>query len=149
MPPSAGRASRFDVMASAQLLLFVFLTSLTGASALIEARRLGVTRRMLATPVRAGTIILGEALGRFAISMFQGVVIMGGSALIFWVSWGNGAVAAVLLMVSFALLASGAGLLMGAVARITEQAVAVGRDRAPRGGRLAPPSRPDGLIPTP
>jgi ABC-2 type transport system permease protein len=116
---------RFDVMASSQLLLFIFLTSLTGASALIETRRLGVARRMLATPVTAGTVILGEALGRFAVAVLQGVVIMGGSALIFGVDWGT-PVAAVLLMVAFALFASGAGLLTGAVARTSEQAVAVG-----------------------
>jgi ABC-2 type transport system permease protein len=116
---------RFDVMASSQLLLFIFLTSLTGASALIETRRLGLAQRMLATPVRAGTIIGGEALGRFGVAVLQGAVIMGGSALIFDVNWGAPA-AAVLLMISFALVASGAALLMGAIARTSEQAVAVG-----------------------
>jgi ABC-2 type transport system permease protein len=30
--------------------LFLFLTALTGAVALIETRRLGLSRRMLATP---------------------------------------------------------------------------------------------------
>jgi ABC-2 type transport system permease protein len=116
---------RFDLMASSQLLLFIFLTSLTGASALIETRRLGVTRRMLATPVHAGTVVLGEALGRFAVAVLQGVIIMGGAALVFGVDWGA-PLPAVLLMVAFALLASGAGLLMGAVARTSQQAVAVG-----------------------
>jgi ABC-2 type transport system permease protein len=116
---------RFDVMASSQLLLFIFLTSLTGASALIETRRLGLAQRMLAAPVRAGTVIGGEALGRFGVAVLQGVIIMGGSALFFDVNWGSPA-AAVLLMISFALVASGAALLMGTIARTSEQAVAVG-----------------------
>ncbi len=55
---------RFDQGASTQLLLFLFLTSLTGSVALIESRRLGVARRMLATPTPTAAVILGETLGR-------------------------------------------------------------------------------------
>src|SRR5690606_1008505 len=40
----------YDVGATGQLVLFVFLTSLTGSAAIIQSRRLGVTTRMLSTP---------------------------------------------------------------------------------------------------
>lgn len=40
---------QFDLGASQQLLLFVFLTSLAGSSALIQTRQLGLSRRMLST----------------------------------------------------------------------------------------------------
>jgi ABC-2 type transport system permease protein len=116
---------RFDVGASSQLLLFIFITSMTSASALIETRRLGVSRRMLATPTRASTVVLGEALGRYAVAVVQGGFIMLGSALIFGVRWGD-PLAAITLMLSFALVASGAGLLLGALMRTTQQAIAIG-----------------------
>lgn len=116
---------RFDVGASSQLLLFIFITSMTSASALIETRRLGVSRRMLATPTRASTVVFGEALGRFAVAVVQGGFIMLGSALIFRVRWGD-PLAAITLMLSFALVASAAGLLLGALMRTTQQAIAVG-----------------------
>jgi ABC-2 type transport system permease protein len=116
---------RFDVGASSQLLLFLFMTALTSAAALIETRRLGVSRRLLATPVTAGRIVAGEAAGRLAISLVQGVLIMLGSALIFGVNWGDPLAAGVLLL-AFALVASGAGLLMGAVARTSQQSLAFG-----------------------
>jgi ABC-2 type transport system permease protein len=116
---------RFDVGASSQMLLFLFLTALTGSAALIETRRLGVARRMLATPTTPSTIVAGEAAGRLAIAVVQGVAIMTGSALIFGVNWGS-PIAAGLLMVAFALVASGAGLLMGATARTPEQSLAFG-----------------------
>ena len=48
----------FDRGASTQLLLFVFLNSLTGAIGLIETRRLGVSRRMLSTPTPTRTILI-------------------------------------------------------------------------------------------
>jgi ABC-2 type transport system permease protein len=116
---------RFDVGASSELLLFLFLTALTGSAALIETRRLGVSRRMLATPTRPATIIAGEAAGRLAVAIMQGILIMVGSALVFGVNWGD-PVGAALLMTSFALLASGAGLLMGATARTPQQSLAFG-----------------------
>ena len=67
----------------------------------------------------------GEALGRLAVSVLQGLVIMVGAAVIFGVHWGD-PVAAALLMVVFALVASGAGLLMGATARTPQQSLAIG-----------------------
>jgi linearmycin/streptolysin S transport system permease protein len=116
---------RFDVGASSELLLFVFLTAMTSSVALIETRRLGISRRMLATPTRAGVVVGGEALGRLLVAVFQGLVIMIGSALLFGVDWGQ-PLAAVALMVSFGLVAAGAGMLMAAVLRTGQQAIAVG-----------------------
>jgi ABC-2 type transport system permease protein len=116
---------RFDTGASSELLLFVFLTSMTSAVALIETRRLGISRRMLATPTSSRTVVAGEALGRVLIAVFQGAVIMVGSALLFGVDWGD-PIAAITLMVAFSLVAAGAGLLTAATLRTGQQAIAVG-----------------------
>jgi ABC-2 type transport system permease protein len=116
---------QFDLGASSQLLLFVFLTSLAGSTALIETRRLGVARRMLASPTGAGTILAGEALGRFAVALVQGLLIMIGAGLLFGVDWGD-PVGAGALLVTFALAAGGAAMLMGAAFRTEQQATGVG-----------------------
>src|SRR5207302_3527015 len=52
--------SGFEYTAPANLVLFVFITSFAGSAALIESRRLGVSRRMLGTPTSAGAIVTGE-----------------------------------------------------------------------------------------
>ena len=116
---------RFDLGASSQLLLFIFLTSMTSAVALIETRRLGLSRRMLATPTSAGTIVTGEALGRFGVAMVQGLFIMLGSLILFGVDWGEPLGSAALL-VSFALVGAGAGMLLGSVLRTEQQAIGLG-----------------------
>jgi linearmycin/streptolysin S transport system permease protein len=116
---------RFDTGASSELLLFVFLTSMTSSVALIETRRLGISRRMLATPTSSWTVVSGEGLGRLLIAVFQGAVIMLGSALLFGVTWGD-PVAAVALMVAFSLVAAGAGMLTAATLRTSQQGIAVG-----------------------
>jgi len=107
---SAGGA--FDTGAAQQLLLFMFITALASSTALIEARRLGVSRRMLSTPTRPAAIVGGETLGRFLVVLFQGVFIVLAAALLFGVYWGD-PVAASLVVAAFALTGTGAGMLLG------------------------------------
>jgi ABC-2 type transport system permease protein len=138
---SSGSLGKFDSSASTQLLLFIFITSLTGSVALIETRRLGVARRMLSTPTAARTILAGEALGRFGIALLQGLIIMLGAALIFGVNWGN-PVGAALVLIVFSLVGAGAGMLLGSTFHNDQQAGSVapllGLGLAALGGSMAP-----------
>jgi ABC-2 type transport system permease protein len=115
---------QFDEGAWTELVLFLFLTALTGAVAIIETRKLGVSRRMLATPTAPATVIAGETLGRVLISCVQALVIILGSALLFGVSWGApaGVVAVVIL---FALVGAGAGVFVGTLFQNEQQATAI------------------------
>lgn len=79
----------FDVGASSQALLFVFLTALAGSATLIDGRRHRVIARTLAAPVSVVSVVAGQALGRWVIALFQGVYVMVGTTLLFGVSWGN------------------------------------------------------------
>ena len=115
----------FNYTAPANLVLFVFITSLAGAAGLIEARRLGVIRRMLATPTTVSTILFGEALSRFAVALLQGMIIFLVGWLVFGVDWGDPP-AALLLVVTFALVGTGVGMLLGSVLRNAEQATSIG-----------------------
>src|SRR3546814_19051836 len=67
---------------------------------------------MLSTPTSTRTIITGEALGRLAIGLVQGVYIMLLTALLFGVSWGDPLGAAVVL-IAFAAVSAGAAMLLG------------------------------------
>ena len=131
----------FDTTASAELLLFIFITSLTSSVALIETRRLGVARRMLSTPTSPMTVVLGETTGRYAIALLQGIIIMAGSSLLFGVSWGD-IPAAIALMVVFALVGTGAGILLGSILSSEQQtgavALLVGMGMAALGGSMVP-----------
>ncbi|WP_203901582.1 ABC transporter permease [Virgisporangium aliadipatigenens] len=116
---------RFDTTASTQLLLFLFVTALTASVALVETRRLGVLRRMLATPTSTAAILTGEGLGRLTVTVLQGGFMMVATALLFDVRWGD-PFAAGALMLAFASVAGAAGLLMGSLARTPQLASAIG-----------------------
>lgn len=116
---------QFDLGASSQLVLFVFLTALAGSSALILTRQLGISKRMLSTPTPIGTIVVGESLGRFSTAFVQGIYIMVLTFAIFSVNWGD-LLGAVLILITFAAVGAGAGMLLGAVFSNDQQAGGVG-----------------------
>lgn len=120
-----GITGQFEIGATGQLVLFMFLTGLTGSAALIQSKRLGVTRRMLSTPTGALTVVAGEGVGRFAVVLVQGLYIVTMALLMFQVEWGNFlAVAAIIL--AFGAVGAGGAMLFGALFRSDQQAAGVG-----------------------
>jgi len=109
-----GGLGQFDLGAATMLLLFVFLSTLGSAVTLIQSRRLGVQRRVLAAPVSGTQAILGQMLGRWVIASAQGVYIMVASIVLFDVDFGSLPLALLILLV-FGAVATGAAMLLGAV----------------------------------
>ena len=122
--PFAGFAE-FTLGASSQLVLFMFLTSMTAATRLVATRRLGVSRRMVAAPVSTATIVVGEALGRYAVALLQAAYIVAVTAIVFGVAWGD-PIAAGALIALFGVVSAGAAMLVGSLARNADQAGSIG-----------------------
>lgn len=132
---------QFDIGASSQLVLFMFLTGLAGSAAVIQTRNLGVAGRMAGTPTSVASIVAGEALGRFVIVLVQGLYIMAATTLAFRVDWGDPFGAAAVLVV-FAMVGAGAALLFGSLFSNDQQAgsvaVVAGIGLAALGGSMLP-----------
>ncbi|MHA7274420.1 ABC transporter permease [Arthrobacter sp. TMT4-20] len=133
---------RFDLGATQQLLLFVFLSSLTGAATLINARRLGVISRVMAAPVTSWQAVAGQALGRFGIAVVQGAYIMVGTAVLFGVQWGDPWLAG-LVLAFFCAVSAAAAMVIGSVMDNDSAAsgvgVGLGLVVAGLGGSMVPP----------
>lgn len=133
---------QFDLGAAQQLLLFVFLSSLTGAATLIQARSFGVIARVMAAPVTSWQAVTGQALGRFGIAVVQGGYIMLGTAVLFGVEWGNPWLAG-LVLVLFSTVAAAAAMVIGSVMDNDGAAAGVGVGLglvlAGLGGSMVPP----------
>ncbi len=120
----AGVGSQFEIGATSQLVLFMFLTGLAGSAALIQGRRFGVTRRILGTPTAAYELVIGEAVGRFAVVMIQGLYVVLATALMFQTDWGN-LLGAAAVIIAFAACGAGAAILFGTLFRNDQQAIGV------------------------
>lgn len=115
----------YSYTTAANLVLFVFLTLLVTSSGLVEARRVGLTRRMLASPTPVGVIVVGQLVSNTVLALAQGIALLAVGKLVFGVRWGD-LTGVLLVLVVIALAASGASVLLGTLARSQEQAVAVG-----------------------
>ena len=117
-------AGQFDVGAAGMLVMFVFLTALTGSAVLIQNRQLGITHRMLSTPTPTSTVIAGEGMARFLVGLFQGVYIVVFSLILFRVDWGD-PLGWILVLVPLAAVGAGAAMLLGTLFRNPEQAAGI------------------------
>jgi len=140
--------SGFEYIAPGQLVLFVFITTLTGAGIIIANRQQGITRRMYGTPTAASTIIAGETLARFAQAAFQALFVIVIGTFIFGVYFGNPVGAGVLIAL-FVLVATSIALLAGTLFRTPEQAGSIGPPVGIAAGMLAGCMWPRFLMPLP
>jgi ABC-2 type transport system permease protein len=133
--------SAFSLTAPQNLVLFVFINALAAGSALVRMRRMGVLRRVLAGPTSAREIVVGLGVAWFGIALLQSVLIVGIGSLAFGVDWGD-PVAAALVVVTFAAVGAGAGLLVGALGadedRVTSMGPPVGIVLGALGGCMVP-----------
>lgn len=132
---------QFDLGASTQLLLFVFITTMAGAVGVVQARRLRILDRVLTGPTAPGTVIGGLALAQLAVAGTQALLIVVTTSLLFGVAWGD-PLAATAVVVLFCAVAAAAGLLLGAAASAEEQvngmAVPVSLALGAVGGSMVP-----------
>lgn len=113
--------SGFDHTAPANLVLFTFLNTLVSAGLFATGRQLGVLQRAVAAPISRTALLLGEGTSRLLVALLQAGIIIVAGATLFGVAWGDPwAVAAIVGL--FALAATGAALVLGAMVRTDAQA---------------------------
>lgn len=113
---STRELSRFSLVAPQNLVLFVFITSLSAGAYLVTVRNAGILRRVASMAPTTTEVVVGLAAGWFAMALCQSALILVIGAVAFDVSWGD-PLAATLLTVVFAAVGASAGLLVGALGR--------------------------------
>ena len=121
-PPDLGR---FDGGASSNLVLFMFLTALTGATAMVGDREQGLDTRIISTPTSIPRLISGYVAGQFGITFFQGMYIMVLSLAVFGVDWRNLG-GSLLLVMALSLAGAGAGMFLGSLGLAEPATIGIG-----------------------
>jgi ABC-2 type transport system permease protein len=130
------------------LVLFVFVSTLAGGSALVERRQLGVTRRMLAGPVTTRAIVAGTAASRLMVALLQSAAILIVGRVLFDVHWGD-PLGVALVLTTFAALATAVSLLVGSIVNTPNQIQSVGIPVAIALGMLGGCMWPLEIVPEP
>ena len=105
-----------------QLITWVFIP-LLGVSALMALeRRTGTLRRLLVTPTRKATYLLGTVTGQYAAAIVQMALLIGFGVVVMKVNWGQSPVGLAVILLTFGLAAVAFGVMMGAFVKTEGQA---------------------------
>lgn len=115
----------FAFAAGGQMILFMFVNSLTAGSMFIEMRRLGVLDRVRAGPVNTSDVLLGLGVSRFLVATGLATVILVFAAVAYGVQWGNPFVVGS-TVVLFGFVSAGMSILIGALFDQPDASVSVG-----------------------
>lgn len=117
--------SPFAYTAPSNLVLFAFITALVTSAAIVDARRTGVTRRVLASPTRAGAVVAADLVSAFMTALFQATLMLTIGAVFFGVGFGS-PVGVAALVVGVALASGASGCLLASFVRTPDQSISFG-----------------------
>ena len=115
---------RYQILVPSYTVMFAFFLVLTVGWLFVAERHQGTLKRLRAAPLSRSQILLGKLIPCFALSLFQGLFLLGAGRLVFGMSWGSEPLWLVPLVVATSLAAMGMALLVAALAR-TETQVAI------------------------
>ncbi len=105
-----------------QLITWVFIPLLAISSMFAFERQAGTLRRLLTTPTRRSTYLLGTILGQVAIALVQMLLLVGFGILVMKLNWGHAPGALAVILVASALAAAALGTALGAFVKTESQA---------------------------
>ncbi|GAB4247749.1 MAG: hypothetical protein Kow00129_08360 [Thermoleophilia bacterium] len=108
-------------MTAGMAVFFLFFTVQFGVTGLLEERRLGTMTRLLAAPLRRGSLVLGKALTSFALGVVSLAVLSVATTVLLGADWGHPLGVAVLI-VAVVFAAMGILGIVAAAAKTQEQA---------------------------
>jgi ABC-2 type transport system permease protein len=105
-----------------QLITWVFIPLLAISGMFAYERQKGTLRRLLTTPTRKGTYLLGTIVGQVATALVQMLLLVVFGILVMKLSWGSQPLALAVILVASALAAAALGTAMGTFVKTEGQA---------------------------
>lgn len=122
---AATQATGFQQYSLGFTLMFMLFMGMGSAGGFLDEREQGTLSRMLTTPTSKAVLVSGKLLGIFVCVVFQATVMIGAGVAFFSVPWGDDPLAVTLLIGSFALAATGLGVMLQTIVRTRGQMSAV------------------------
>jgi ABC-2 type transport system permease protein len=106
-------------------LLFLMYTVSLGGKSLLTERQEGTLARLMTTPIQPGQVLVGKMTGIYMIGLAQMVILIGASAMLLGLTWGN-QLALLILLITAVAAATGWGMLLAALSRNPGQVSSIG-----------------------
>jgi ABC-2 type transport system permease protein len=105
-----------------QMITWVFIPLIAISSMFAYERQKGTLRRLLTTPTRKSTYLLGTIVGQVTIALLQMLLLIGFGILLLKLNWGRSPAALLLMLVASALAAAALGTTLGTLVKTEGQA---------------------------
>jgi len=105
-----------------QLITWVFIPLIGISSLFAYERQKGTLRRLLVSPTRRATYLLGTLLGQVTMALVQMLLLVGFGVLVMKLNWGQAPGALALILVTSALAAAALGTTLGTFVKTSSQA---------------------------
>lgn len=119
-------SSAYSYTTPSYAVMFAFFIVGTIAASIMAEREEGAFRRLLASPLRRGSLIAGKMLAYMLVVGLQVLVVFGVGNIFFGVPLGHSPLGLLLVTVALAMAATSLGMLVAALARTRSQADGVG-----------------------
>jgi len=123
-PPEAKQTS-FSMASQAstgQLVTWVFIPLLGISALFVWERESHTLQRLITTPTRKATFLLGAVTGQLAAGIVQMLILIGFGVFVLKLNWGNSYSGLAVMLVSFGLAAAALGTTMGTFIKTSRQA---------------------------
>ena len=105
-----------------QLITWVFIPLLGTSALLAFERRYGTLRRLLVTPTRKATYLLGTIFGQFSTAVVQMGILVGFGIVVMGVNWGRSPAGLAIMLLTFGLSSVAFGVMMATFVKTEGQA---------------------------
>lgn len=122
---TAQGATGFQQYSLGFTLMFMLFMGMGSAGGFLDEREYGTLARLLTTPTSKAALIVGKVLGIYVTVAFEAAVMVGFGAFAFGVPWGDDPFGVVLVLATFALAATGLGVMASTLVRTRGQMSAV------------------------
>jgi ABC-2 type transport system permease protein len=122
---SGTQAAGFQQYSLGFTLMFMLFMALSSAGGFLDEREQGTLSRLLTTPTNRATLVAGKVVGILATVALEATIMIGFGVLVFHVPWGDDPIGVIMIVGSFALAATGLGVMASTLVRTRGQLSAV------------------------
>ncbi|MCA9950509.1 MAG: ABC transporter permease [Anaerolineales bacterium] len=105
-----------------QMVTWVFIPLLGTSALFVYERTQGTLRRILTTPTKKSTYLSGTISGQLILGLIQMIILIGFSAFVLKVNWGQSPLGLAMMLVTFGLAAVALGTALGTIVKTSSQA---------------------------
>lgn len=122
---TSGEYNVYKYNFSGFILFFTMFTIMFGIGSIVEEKEIYIWQRQMVSPLSSATILIGDLISNFIVSMLQMSAVVLLSRIIFKIEWGGSTLALLLVLGAYVMAGTALGLFIACLVRTQQQLGAI------------------------